>query len=108
LIADIYRAGYRSSKCLLAHADKVTLVNVEGPFEPSDGRPAALLVDGPRGSKNIKPATRDAKGGWVIAPGRFAAGGSYVATTDTRFGEAVGFYGAVSLHDYDMNLEVNW
>jgi hypothetical protein len=107
LIANIYRWSLPdcSNGGLSSRVNEVTLVNVEGPFEPSEDRPAALLLNGHlRGTVRIVPAIE-------VAPGRYepdghpAMGGAYVSTSDSRFTEAVEkltgapFYGAVALHD---------
>jgi hypothetical protein len=81
----------------------VTLVNVSGPFDPADDRPAALLRQGPRGTVHVVPAEPDGAAGWRPA-GRFAMGGAYVSG-DSRLMAAAGFYGAVALHDYGMDAE---
>ncbi|UTC29087.1 hypothetical protein BAMBUS_00040 [Brevundimonas phage vB_BpoS-Bambus] len=81
---------------------QLTLVNVDGPFDPNPSRPAAYLVKGNvRGAVKIVPATdtgeMDTR--WLMA------GGNYAGTTDSRFNEAVErlggprFGGPVSVHD---------
>ena len=97
LRVSILRDDYRSDRCVFRDATRLTLVNVEGPFEPTPDAPAAILRDGPFGSKNVIPADADRT--------MTAHGGAYVATSDSRFTEAVGFYGAVAVHDYDLNAE---
>lgn len=97
LLANVYRNG---APCSLnsIQGDKVCLINVSGPFEPSDKYPAVELVPGflPNTAK-IRPVTDNGKRGMM--------GGAYVATSDSRFSEAVekltggAFYGAVPLHD---------
>ncbi len=64
-------------------------------FEPTPERPAVVLVRrsiGGRQVVHVEPVERPEGTPWM-------AGGAYVATSDSRFGELVGFYGAVSLHD---------
>jgi hypothetical protein len=108
LIANIYR--WSLSDCsnggLSSRVNEVTLVNVEGPFEPNEDRPAALLLNGhSMGTVRVVPAVEVAPGGSYEAEGRPMMGGAYVATSDARFTEAVErltgapFYGAVALHD---------
>ncbi|USN14496.1 hypothetical protein DOMOVOI_00210 [Brevundimonas phage vB_BpoS-Domovoi] len=81
---------------------QLTLVNVDGPFDPNPSRPAAYLVKGNvPGAVKIVPATdtgeMDTR--WLMA------GGNYAGTTDSRFNEAVErlggprFGGPVSVHD---------
>ena len=76
-----------------SRVDELTVINVSGPSEPTPEQPAAILVnrdghfyvepEGPRPTGSVGPMM----------------GGCYVATSDSRWSRAVGFYGAVSLHD---------
>ena len=90
--------------------DQLTLVNVEGPSEPTEDAPAAMLLPNAMRTVRVIPALR-VNDGWVplgatgdktVGP---MAGGAYVASSDSRFSEAVEkllghtFYGAVALHD---------
>ncbi|MND22857.1 hypothetical protein D3C76_165600 [compost metagenome] len=105
LIVEVYRSA-RMGDCtnngVSSRVDSLTLVNVSGPFEPSDNAPAAWLVPH-RTMKGVvyivceDPVT---SGKWPMA------GGNYAATSDSRFSEAVqkltGFpvwHGAVKIHD---------
>lgn len=112
LIADIYKHGNVncSSGGLSSRVEAVTLVNVSGPFDPTDDRPAAMVLPGAHpGIAKIVAAVE-------IAPGEYEPlkvdgsvgpmmGGCYVATSDSRFRQKVeeicgaSFYGAVPLHD---------
>ena len=59
LIANIYRGrfGDCSNGGLSSRVNEVTLVNVEGPFEPTEDRPAAMLLNGhARGTVRVVPA----------------------------------------------------
>ena len=83
--------------------DRLTVVNVQGPSEPTADAPAVLLVDGPLGSKHLAPAVLMESGEWgpaltegVVGP---MAGGNFAQSSDSRFAQAAGFYGAVSVHD---------
>lgn len=84
--------------------DEVCVVNVEGPFEPDDRHPAVILDSHRKGIVRIVPAFRR-DGAWVAVEGWLMDGGAYVATSDSRFREAIerltgsDFYGAVALHD---------
>jgi hypothetical protein len=87
-------------------ADSLYLVNVDGPCEPDDTAPAALLIAGALpGTLKIVPATKGLDGSYVRVPGWFMMGGNYGATSDSRFSEACEnilgyrFYGAVAIHD---------
>lgn len=81
-----------------ARYTELTLMNVDGQFEPSESRPAAYLKGGNLpGTAIVVP--EENMGKWSMM------GGCYVATSDSRFSEAVErivgarFYGAVALHD---------
>ena len=80
----------------------LTIINIQAPHEPSKEYPAATIV----AEKHFKhptvrviPLELLEKRVWTMF------GGSYVATSDSRFNEAIEqligrtFYGAVSLHD---------
>lgn len=133
LIADIYRGPYGdcSNGGISSHARTVLIVNVDGPTDPKlikpdrDGRetPLVALIRGAyTGIVRIVPCelTDDGEGFVVTSkPGIGPMmGGCYVATSDSRFTEAVEkltgarFYGAVPLHDryesqadYDANFD---
>lgn len=106
LIVSVYRR--RGGDCTLGGItsthDELTLMNASGPFEPRDERPPVVIVPGPAGDPTAFPAVqRGAE--WVKAPGSWAFGGNYVATSDSRFREVTSFYGAVPVHDRDMAKE---
>jgi hypothetical protein len=89
-----------------SNAMELCLVNVEGPFEPRDGIPAAMLVVGNmRGTLRIVPAMKNDAGEWVKDSRWYMMGGNYAATSDSRFDDACEkllghtFYGAVAIHD---------
>lgn len=102
LIVSIYRDTYDAATIFRGHKD-ITVVNVEGPFEPTPDRPAAMLVSGPGGTTIIVPIDDDG----VPIP-NVAFGGSFGASSDSRFREKVPFYGAVAIHDYDLSREYGW
>lgn len=105
-----YSNGGASSKF-----DTLTLVNVPGPFEPREDSPAALLLPNYGGTVRVVLAMPQ-DGNWVELKQPNAAGpmfgGTYVATSDSRFSEAIeailghGFYGAVKLHDRYESAEL--
>ena len=96
---ETFSNGGISEKC-----DEVTLVGPGVPalFPVTEKAPAVQLVKRRLGVLDnpgpvivhAEPVDPPRKGthGWM-------AGGSFIASSDSRFGEAVGFYGAVSLHD---------
>jgi len=76
------------------------LINVSGPFDPSDEYPAAQLVKQTfHFGSSVKVIPEECKGKQT------QMGGNYAATSDSRFSEAIesrlghGFYGAVPIHD---------
>ena len=92
LIVSVYRDSSRNSDCsnngISNKHNELTVVNVPGPFEPKEDRPAVLLTKGPLNSVNIKPAKLvDDK--WVVEDGLFMYGGNAASTSDSRFGQAV-------------------
>jgi hypothetical protein len=99
LTVNVYKNGYDctlngiSSKC-----NELCLINVDGPFNPNDDKPAALLVPGnlPNTVKII-PANVNQDKTWVMD------GGNFAYSSDARFNNAVekiaGYRGAVSIHD---------
>ena len=99
MIAYVYDSplGNCSNKGLSAFHKRVTVINVEGPFEPSDDAPAVQLVKRKYG--NIVAVPVGLEGKWTMF------GGAYIVTSDSRFNEAVeelsgyefGF--PVALHD---------
>lgn len=98
LIVEVYRTG-AFSDCggLSSRVNRLTLVNVSGPFEPRPDAPAARLECHYQGIVRIVP---------VEKTGHMAFGGNFAATSDSRFRQAVEalthtpFYGAVAIHDY--------
>lgn len=121
LTVGIYKNGTDCSNGgLSSRVKELTLVNVDGPFEPTEERPAALLVPGtlPGIARVVPAAEVTGHGAAVEYHGKWAPlladgdktmgpsmGGCYVASADSRFVEAVEeitgarFYGAVPLHD---------
>ncbi len=91
LILDIYRGGYDSDLNSFYGKERVTVVNLDGPFAPTESAPAAYLTKNSLGDPIIVPA-EDVKG--TIGP---MFGGTFAHTSDSRM--RVGFYGAVPIHD---------
>lgn len=110
ITAHIYRSngGDTSNRGISTRVNKVTVIGtlredgkldpVRGPFTPTDDAPAVILVRrhgvmGSPGTVHARPYGDDLpRTGWM-------AGGTYIATSDSRLVEAAGFYGAISLHD---------
>lgn len=80
-------------------AKRLTIVNVEGPDNPSENAPAALLEENTRGTVRIVPVEHP-----IGCTGPMF-GGNYATVTDSRFVQAVeaitgaAFYGAIAVHD---------
>jgi len=98
--------GVSSAKNML------TLVNVEGPSEPTDDAPAATVEHNAFNTVKVVPVARlERFGENKIGP---MMGGCYVTTSDSRFGEKLrdmgqsNSYVAIPLHDrYETQKEYN-
>lgn len=114
LRVDLYRAGYNSSNNLFNNVQAVTLINVDGPFDPEMKAPAAVLTTNSVGDPIVRPYLP-----WFHVHGldpaisedsHFAMGGAYASTSDSRLGESLrgmnthGYF-AVPVHDYSLTLE---
>lgn len=82
LRVSIYRGGYDSTLNVFYGKQSVTLVNVEGPFEPTADAPAAELIRGYGNTAIIVPAEPDSTKIQMF-------GGTFGATSDSRFQRAV-------------------
>lgn len=88
LILSVYRA-VDFPDCTLnglsAQFAELTVVNVDGPFEPCAKRPACWLVKGhiPNSAHLVVVDPASGDGRW------FMMGGNYAGTSDSRFNEAV-------------------
>jgi len=116
ILASIYRSDFQPTEFhVFGSVNHLTIVNAEGPFQPDGEAPAALITYGYGDTVRIVPAILQ-DGEWIEMPGTAGPagmfGGAYVATSDSRFREATGMYGAVALHDwyesweqYERNLD---
>lgn len=105
LLAQIYRtasenaAGYdHSNGGLSSEVEKVTVVNMEGPFKPSDEAPAVIVEYGAMGSVRALPFRRKTH----FEPGTFVGpmhGGTFIWTSDSRFRLTGQRLDPVALHD---------
>lgn len=99
MIAYIYRSGLGdcSNKGVSSKADKVCVVNVEGPFDPGPELPAVRLVKRKYGNVVAIPVG--------LAESGVMYGGTFIETSDGRFDKAVrelsgyDFGFPVALHD---------
>jgi hypothetical protein len=89
-------------------ANSLTLVNVDGPFEPTEQSPAAILENHVEGALRIRLVSYNPETRHWVRDGRLGQpmfGGNYGASSDSRFGRACEkllghrFYGAVAIHD---------
>lgn len=88
LIISIYKDSSSSYDCtnggVSSRHTSLTLVNVDGPFEPTPERPACWLVKGNvPGSAKIVIAEPGTDQKWSMM------GGNYGGTSDSRFNRAV-------------------
>jgi hypothetical protein len=100
LLVDVYKTN--GTNCTLngisSKSNVICLINVDGPFNPDNDKPAALLVPGnlPNTVKII-PANINQEKTWVMF------GGNFAYSSDARFNDAVekiaGYRGAVQVHD---------
>jgi hypothetical protein len=97
LIVSVYRDADLRGDCsnggFSSRFTKLTLVNVEGPFDPTDDAPAALLVKREHG--NVVVVDPRQNGRWTMF------GGNFVSCSDSRFHRAV-----EALSGYDFGFPV--
>lgn len=115
LHASIYKnKGYTYNGVVSSKADEVTVVNCDGPFEPSPAEPPVIVKLGP-GNRNdgrprhviAVPAVKNADGHWVETTDTGKCrmcGGTFINTSDSRFHELIERLGgvrgvAISMHD---------
>lgn len=93
----VYRAGGMGDSTLGGISscyDRLTVVNVDGPFDPSEDAPAVILTTGPMNTVRLIPAVFNdlskqwegvdtAHGEWVMY------GGNAASTSDSRWSRAV-------------------
>lgn len=104
LLVSIYRDGYDSKMNVFHGKTKLILVNVSGPFEPTEDAPAAVLVSGYANNSAIIVPADEYKDGVQMF------GGTFGSTSDSRFSEAVRelcgtSHFAVAIHDRRENWE---
>lgn len=93
LHVSIYRSDYDCELNVFYGKKNVTIINVDGPFEPTEDSPAAILKDGHvAGSKIIVPADE-------YKDGVQMSGGTFASSCDSRFSRAAGTYNAIPIHD---------
>ena len=93
LIVYIYRSNYDSTLNAFHGKERICVTNIEGPFKPSEDCPEAELTTNALGNPIIRPVFAEPMDGVVMN------GGTFASTSDSRFSEAVGIYGAIPIHD---------
>lgn len=91
LTINIYRSDYDSDLNVFKGKKGVTVINVDGPSEPTDRYPAALLSTNAFGNPILIPV--DAPEGVVMD------GGTFAGSCDNRWRKATGLYAAIPIHD---------
>jgi hypothetical protein len=100
---DIYRSDWNDSANIFHGREYITVVNIPGPFEPQPSDAVALLEQHAPGACRLVPAELIGSE-WIPLEG-MTNGGTYAATSDSRFNETMrellgsNFYGAVAVHD---------
>lgn len=107
MIVSVYRADTGNHDCTnggmtnsKTGVSQLCIINIDGPFKPTDDAPAASIEAGPLGSVRIVPATPR----WERAGSRMF-GGNFAFTSDSRFRRAVeeitgaDSAGPVAIHD---------
>lgn len=94
LIVSIYRSDYDCELNYFYGKKSVTVINAEGPFEPTEDRPAAKIISTLAGSKIIVPADE-----YSDKDGVQMSGGTFGYSSDSRFTKTAGTYNAVPIHD---------
>lgn len=96
LIAHIYKTaglGDCSNGGLSGKVDEVTIVNADGPFEPTLERPAVMIVPGyVRGTVHAVPAIENQgmfDTPWLPAREHWMHGGTFIGSSDARFSECI-------------------
>jgi hypothetical protein len=103
LLVEVYKwsLGDCTNGGVSSKHNRLCITNMEGPFEPSDDAPAAMLMQHPSVKTHcyIVPQELIDSGKW------FMAGGNFAYSSDSRFWEAVnkitgvGLSAAISIHD---------
>jgi hypothetical protein len=85
MLVSVFRwsLGDCSNNGVSAVNDNLCVVNVPGPFEPNEKHPAVVLEAGPFGGPVLRPVYEHQPTGVLMF------GGSYAATSDSRWNDAV-------------------
>jgi len=100
LRVQIYRSAEYDSELNAFYGKRaVTVVNLEGPFEPSEDEPSAILASGPGGDPIIVP---EGLPSGMVGP---MFGGTFAASSDSRFRTGTGQRSALPIHDRFETVE---
>ncbi len=101
IIAEIYRTSLMdgcSNGGISERVEAVTIIDIDGPFEPAPDRPAVRIIRRQHSGTDfihaepVEPVGKGRVG--------YMSGGSFIYSCDSRFSEAVGAVGRpISLHD---------
>jgi len=89
----IFRSDYDSQNNAFHGYSQVTVVNVDGPFDPTPDAPAAILTTGPGGNDQVVVPVAQPTG---MAGPMF--GGTFASSSDSRWWMAAGG-SAIRIHD---------
>tara|TARA_R100001594_G_scaffold97709_1_gene132086 strand:+ start:1860 stop:2231 length:372 start_codon:yes stop_codon:yes gene_type:complete len=108
LIVSILKDGMGdySNGGVSGRANQLTLINVDGPFEPSVHAPAAMLVKGNLGGAKVIPCVDDPTNMFGDMSNQIGPmmGGTFVTTSDSRFSnklEKMGVSSGVAIPFHD-------
>lgn len=99
MLVSIYRDEYDCDLNRFHRAKRLCVVNVDGPFTPCKDYPAAKLVK--RGRNYVVVPVEEPGEGRTP----YMDGGSYAATSDSRWSSVVGF-SAIPIHDRSETWEL--
>lgn len=88
LLVSVYRNAELPCDCtnngVSSRTNKLCVVNIDGPSDPTDDAPAVLLLEG-----NLPETVHIKPEGLVDSGMVVMMGGNYAGTSDSRFGNAI-------------------
>lgn len=100
MLVHVFRGGLDCNLNRFKGARSICVVNVEGPFSPGKDTPAATLVK--RGREWVVVPVEEPKEGHTP----YMDGGTYAATSDSRWFQAVKTTAAIPVHDRSETWEL--
>lgn len=93
LLVNIYRSDYDSALNAFHGKKRICVVNIPGPFSPSEDMPAARLEKKGKNCVIIPEAE--------VPEGKtpYMSGGTFASSSDSRFSQATDMYAAIPIHD---------